>query len=251
MRRSGYTLLEVLLASAIAVIMMGALYTAIQVQIRQMDEGRNRVERTALARAIFHRMTQDIAPSLAPVAPVISSSSTSQSSSMTPAAEDTTTTVSALNFQIGVRGSDSQVSIYLTRLNRATVTPVDDGRGNIAVGCDIRRISYFLSPDRGLARQEIRAVTSEDVDSEPVDVDDYSKVLASEVTEFTVSYFDGTAWVDSWEGSDPGPDGTTPMGPPRAVKITITIRLADDEEPKSFTHVIAFPAAPGAPTETE
>lgn len=74
--------------------------------------------------------------------------------------------------------------------------------------------------------------------------------MASEVQELAIRYFDGTDWVDSWDGSTPGPDGKTPQGPPRAIEITLGIRVPGREELKSFKHVIAFPAAPGAPAET-
>jgi prepilin-type N-terminal cleavage/methylation domain-containing protein len=251
-RRSGFTLLEVMLASAIAVLMMAALYVAIQVQIREMDEGRSRVDRTALARAIFNRVSQDLAPSLSPIAPTPTSNSSSSNSSGTGTATTepnsmTTTTTSPFVFQIGVRGDGSQVSIYLTRLNRSLVAPAD--AANAPVGCDIRRITYYWASGRGLMRQEIRAVTMDDVEIEPTAEDENSLLLASEIEEFTVSYFDGTSYVDSWDGSQPGPDGTTPMGPPRAIKITLSIRLVNEEEPKTFSHVIAIPAAPGAAPE--
>ena len=51
-RRGGFTLLEVLLASALAVILMAALYVALDVQLRLADAGRESIEQATLTRAI-------------------------------------------------------------------------------------------------------------------------------------------------------------------------------------------------------
>src|SRR5262245_57484780 len=73
--RGGYTLLELMLAMAIALIILAALYVAIDTMFREMDEGRTRVQQSTLARALFQRMTADLKPSLGPVAPPVSSGS--------------------------------------------------------------------------------------------------------------------------------------------------------------------------------
>jgi prepilin-type N-terminal cleavage/methylation domain-containing protein len=255
-RRPAFTLLEMMLAMVIALIMLVALYAAMDAQLRTMDEGRDKVEKSTVSRALFNRISADMAPSVSPVAPPISSSSSSGStgtgtttdmSSTTPTSSSTT----VVNFQIGVKGDNSQVSIYQTRLTRKTIAPPDDGSGNQnPYASDIRRICYFMSSDadrKGLARQEIRLATSELVDDVPQSVDEFTKIIAKEVESFELRYFDGTNWNDSWDGSTPGPDGKTPQGPPRCIEITIGIRLGADDELKTFKHVIAFGAAPGTP----
>ncbi len=71
MRRTGYTarpaytLLEVLLATAIGLILLGALYVAVNVQLRHAQAGRDAIEHTTLARAILVRMANDINQCLA------------------------------------------------------------------------------------------------------------------------------------------------------------------------------------------
>src|SRR5260221_8034480 len=72
--RPGYTLLEVILAMAIAIMMLAALYVALDVQLRDMQEGRDRVEKSTVARALFNRISSDLSPSLGPIAPLSSSS---------------------------------------------------------------------------------------------------------------------------------------------------------------------------------
>jgi type II secretory pathway pseudopilin PulG len=64
-RRPAYTLLEVLLAMAISVLLIAALYTAVGYQLRQAQAGRDLVEQTTLARGVFNRITTDVAATAA------------------------------------------------------------------------------------------------------------------------------------------------------------------------------------------
>lgn len=246
--RGGYTLLEVLIAFGITMLILAGLYAALETQMRQMDEGRSRVERSTLARAIFNRISLDTSSSLTPVQPA---SSTSSSSSMADLESEGASFVTGPPpMHIGVRGDSQQVTVYHTRLNRSVITPPDDGNGNInPFSSDVVRISYFLSSEGGLARQEIRMVTSDLVDDVPMTADEYTRIIAREVESFEVRYFDGSSWQSSWEGSEPGPDGMTPKGPPRAIEVTLGLRLPGFEDLRTYRHVIAFPAAPGDPIE--
>ena len=67
--RAGFSLLEVLLSSAISVLLFGALYVAVEIQLRRTQAARDLVERSTLARTLMSRMASDINPSLAPTPP--------------------------------------------------------------------------------------------------------------------------------------------------------------------------------------
>ena len=65
-------------------------------------------------------------------------------------------------------------------------------------------------------------------------------------------YWDGTAWQQSWDGTQLGQDGQTPLGPPLAIAITMTIAPsgkgaeADDQNNwKSYRHVVSILTANG------
>lgn len=58
--RSGFTLLEVLLAISLSMIILGALVYMIDFQLRSVDVSRRRVEEAQLARALLQRMAEDI-----------------------------------------------------------------------------------------------------------------------------------------------------------------------------------------------
>lgn len=63
--RSGYTLLEVLLAMSMAVLVLAAVYSFVGYQLRQAQAGREIIERVTLARALCNRFSADIHGALA------------------------------------------------------------------------------------------------------------------------------------------------------------------------------------------
>ncbi len=67
--RSGFTLLEVLLASAITLILLFALYVIMRMQLQEADLDRVVVERATVVRGIMNRLTIDLSICVSPVAP--------------------------------------------------------------------------------------------------------------------------------------------------------------------------------------
>jgi hypothetical protein len=296
MARSAYTLLEVLIATAVGVLLMGALYMAINVQIRYTEIGREVVEQAQLVRAVFARIDSDIRLSLGPPLPSSSSSSSSSgssssssgsgtsgsgSSSSTTGTSGTSTTGSGsstgsnssssssaapggngpVQFNLWVQGDTNWVMLYISRVPRElNPIPGSDNADQQMVVSDLRRVSYWLaggdSPS-GLARQEITAVTSPDaISNVPPNIpdDDPTVVLmAPEVKSLTFSYWDGTTWQDTWDGTQPGPDGNTPVGPPLAIAVTLGIapsgsenNTGSDQLLKQYRHVVPIITANGA-----
>ena len=79
-RRPGYTLLEVLLAASISLLLLGALYAALNIQLRNSSAGRDAVETASVARAVFDKFTNDIITHLGPIDPLrLKKSKSSQS----------------------------------------------------------------------------------------------------------------------------------------------------------------------------
>jgi hypothetical protein len=60
-QRPAYTLLEVILAMAMAVLLLAAVYSSISYQVRHAQAGRDLIDQTTLARSIIDRMASDIA----------------------------------------------------------------------------------------------------------------------------------------------------------------------------------------------
>jgi prepilin-type N-terminal cleavage/methylation domain-containing protein len=293
--RRGFTLLEVLLAATIGVLLMAALYVAVDIQVRNAQAGRELVEQSGLGRALLARISADISPCLGQVDPgrfkssgssasgggatTITATGTTSTTTTTPGGttsgttsststtttgttpgSSTTTTSSPTSstFTFSLQGDSSTLTLYVSQLPR----DVDQLPGTMAansadansINSDVRRISYWLaggSDGQGLARQELMLATSDDTSTLPPNIpDEASLVIAPEVKTLSFSYFDGSDWQDSWDGSQPGPDGVTPIGPPLAVAITIGIappssdtRSVIGQKMKTFRHVVAIPTA--------
>jgi prepilin-type N-terminal cleavage/methylation domain-containing protein len=271
-RRSGFTLLEVLAASAIGLIVLATLYFSFDVVLRQVENGREVTKKSDLVRAIVHRMTQDIPQSLSPLPPksgggIPASIASHVSTPTTPAAEapeaadpaaavadPNATPASEANngadvpFQGGVFGSSQQLTMYVSRIPRditnrnAAALTLNGGTPT----ADLRRVTYYLGATGGLCRQEQLLVTTDGVrnSTNPDRTLESQDMIASEVSDVTFEYFDGTAWTSSWTGDDTTEDGKNVVGPPRAIRMTLVIQEPTGET-KSFQHVFTVRAAVG------
>ncbi len=281
--RSGYTLLEVLLALAIAVMLLIAVYSVIGYQLRQAQAGRDLVEQAALARAILNKMERDVVSTLSlgdparyrrppPPAPIsdetsgmsgmgggasgmsgmggasggMSGTSTGNMSSTTSSSSGMTEEIvmqSTVTLPLGVIGYDSELHLFTSKYPVELFT----GDGGMLVS-DQRRISYWIN-EGGLYRAELRQVTSEEGASTNLPSDNLDQyLLAPEVRSLEISYFDGASWSNSWNSTEPGPDGKTPLGSPRAIKIRLGLpRRPGSEDLKFHTHMILIPTAGAAP----
>ena len=62
--RRAFTLLEMMLAASITVLLLAALYVAVDIQLRHAATARDLVEQTTLARTLVNRIANDIEPSV-------------------------------------------------------------------------------------------------------------------------------------------------------------------------------------------
>ncbi len=251
--RDGFTLIELMAAIAISVMLLAGVLFAMDMLYGEMDAGRTVVEQSTIGNRIVTRVAAEINASLGPTVPAsvlsgTNSTASSSAGSTTPAAGTTTNQSAIVVFQVGVKGDSTSVSVFTTRLTRSVVAPPTDSSTTLPVVSDIRRVTFFMDA-KGLAKQELLQPTADLVDTTPTAVSDQdptTKILAPEVKSLAFRYYDGTNWQDSWDGSQPGPDGQTPMGPPCLIEMTMGIQLGDDPaNVKTFRHTIAIPTAPG------
>jgi hypothetical protein len=291
-RRSAYTLLEVVLALLIGVLLLAALYGAIGYQLRSVQAGRDAAEQTTLVRAIVARVETDAASTIGLADPARFRNASSQggaggpggmgmssgsgaSGAATPSSSTTTpsgataasgtgtagttsgsgssqgSASSEVTLPLGVMGDSSSLMLYVSKVP-AEAWPSQNGQGQLV--SDLRRICYWVDGDRGLCRQELRIITSSDAldTSLPPSGDTSQSQLAREVKSIEISYFDGSNWQTSWDSTQPGDDGITPVGSPRCIAIRFGIlprRGGDDgsqPELKYYRHVIAIRTANGA-----
>jgi prepilin-type N-terminal cleavage/methylation domain-containing protein len=229
--RAGYTLLEVLLASVLAVILLAALYATLDVTLLQMDIGRELVAGNNLNRAVVNRMGADLSGVLGPLPPKSgggtssTSPSTSTPSATTPESggssapttgtgtgtsttdptsgiEGDTTSPDAqavfaadVPVQAGLIGTEQQFTVFMSRVPESLVNPEVAVDPTLILPGDQRRITYYLASDgSGLCRQVRPWVTADGVrnSTDP----DYSTeaidLIAPEVKDVTFEYLDAT-----------------------------------------------------------
>jgi hypothetical protein len=163
-----------------------------------------------------------------------------------------------VQFNLWVQGDTNSVMLYISRVPRElNPIPGADNPDQPMALSDLRRVSYWLaggSSPTGLARQEVTAVTSSDAvaNTPPGIPDEDSLVIAPEVKSLSFSYWDGNAWQDTWDGTAAGPDGSTPVGPPVAIAITLGVATSgtesntgSDQPLKLYRHVVSIPTANG------
>ena len=256
-RRAGYTLLEMTLALVIALIILGAVYEFLNRQIAMGEIGRDMTEESSLARAILEQMATDISGNLGGYDPVqattdgsqSSSTTTTSSSTTTPAASSTTQQTTAAPFNLGISGTDSCLILTSSRVPRELVAydKLQLDSSQLSPVSDIRRISYWFlnggSTGSGLAKQEVVCATGTDLQETPPDVSNADQmIIAPEVKNVLFEYFDGTDWQSTWDGTTLSGDGITPIGPPAAIRITLTIRSRDGLHTTDYKHVVAVQA---------
>lgn len=278
--RTAFTLLEVLLASALALILMAALYVALDVQLRLAAAGRDAIDEATLTRAIVQRFENDLANSIGPVAPAVGNPSAGATGSTTggtaggttgtgttgattgttatteQAVMEAVTMSDAPMFQAGVIGESEgenrpRLTIFVARV--AAMQKTGEESPDAAVPSDIRRVTYWMT-DKGLARQEIPWVTSQELlsSTQPSfqnNADESSFVIAEEVSQLVIEYWDGSAWTETWDGRETLADGKMLKGPPMAIRIRVWLKLAGPEPgetvEKEFRHTIAVRGGPG------
>jgi prepilin-type N-terminal cleavage/methylation domain-containing protein len=283
-RRAAFTLLELLLASAIGVLLMGALYVAMRVQLRHAQVAREVVQESTLVRALFTKIESDIngglgfnANTIAAITGVPlsgggqgaaqgagagaaggSAAGTSGTNNSGGGSNSGNTGQAAgtgsILFNLGVQGDSSHFIIYGNWVPRElnSYMNTDPNAPTPPVVADLRRIGYWLAGSGdaplGLARQEVKLVTSDDaLNSVPPDVpDEASNVIAEEVKSLSVSYFDGSTWQETWDSTQTGPDGVTPIGPPAAIAITLGVAAPGaSHSVKNYKHVVILQTANG------
>lgn len=256
--RSGYTLLEVLLAGSIAILILAGLYSALDLQMRVSDESRIMAERTSIVRAVLDRVSRDLRPALgskpgldtveAPLGDLGEEGAADEGAEAAPIEEDLPPPLPT--FGAGVIGDANTLTIFMTRVPDVgeLLSPRSDSLvTGESRGGDVWQVTYWLASVGGLARSEERYVTSPAVAAQagPMVDDEFRAVIAPEVVGLRFEYFDGYTWSDMWDGTAPAPDGESAIGPPMAVAVIMDFQFQASEvsgmppEIRTIRHVIA------------
>jgi prepilin-type N-terminal cleavage/methylation domain-containing protein len=241
--RQGFTLVEVIAAIAISTVLIAAVYVTLGLMLNSVRAGKEAIASLQIVRGTAVRLKADIRQSLGLLvtAPAVQSALSGAGSggaggtgTGTGGAASSSSDPQPYQFNLGLQGDDTQMTIYASRLPSYNQADADTPNTILS---DLRTITYSANGG-GLVRQEvINVLSTSDPTSDPATT---TEVLAPEVTEVHFQYFDpiANAWQTQW-------DGTT-NGPPAAVEVTLTIQMPDQPGVPSqppFKHrlVIAIP----------
>lgn len=224
-RRRGFTLLEVVLSLSLSILLLSAIFTAMDQSWRLTASGREEMERSQLARALLSQIASDVR-AIAFVPPAAESDETDSSTSATAAAaslsslsgssssSSSSTTSSATPpvtlTSIGLRGNSQQVELHISRPRRdLDFTPGLDGSKLMSRSSDLLAVQYHMalpgSGLTGLVRTEGDRLTILTLESKGGMAETASRqqILAPEVASIQFRYFDGQAWYPTWESGGP------------------------------------------------
>ncbi|HSQ54886.1 MAG TPA: hypothetical protein VLM40_04000, partial [Gemmata sp.] len=284
-RRTGFTLLEVILSMMLAMLLMGALYAAFAMSLQQTQTSRDALQIEDVSRGVFNKISIDLNNILGPAPPNSGGTATSGSSSSTTSttpgtttttttggdmdADDTKTTTtpssttttpssssgtqsvsSLLQFQMGVMGDSQTLSIFASRVPAILSRPgalSQTGGSASQYGSDLVRIDFWMGAN-GLCRKERPWVTADGVGGASADLDkstEAADVVAEEVTGVQFEYLDAS-------GTDAGSwnqDSASPPAPPTALRVTLNFQFPNtrggDPIQKSITQTFVIRTAPG------
>ena len=261
--RRGYTLLEILAASAIGIMLLAGLYVAYDMTLRQVTIGRDLTTEADLSRAIVDRVRLDLMSVIGVLPPKSGGAAASSSTETTSSAEtgtatgstttetggttstttssttttetttESTTTTSGtttdIPLQSGVVGGGQQLTAVVSRLPKYLADRNVPYDSTLIQPADLTRITYYLhSSGRGLCRQERPWVTADGIwnSVDPDRSTEDQDNIAPEVVDVLFEFASGTGYVSEWDGSQAGNDGATNQGAPRAVRMTLTLEFA-------------------------
>ncbi len=246
---SGFTLLEVILAIGLTTLLLGAIYSALDLYWKYTTIGHAQVERAQIARAIFQKITHDLHC-------VTYAQQTSDEESSDSSEEEDVTEIPITNpdeayttANIGVYGDATSLVLHTSRPARQPmfVSQTTDETTTSRAQSDLLSVSYFLavsgseglqgivgdrfrsnadngSETQGLARLEGDRLVMSNAD-ESADLEqlgEQSQLLAREIDSLQFQYFDGTDWLEVWDSIEYG-------SVPQAVKFTIGFRNDENQ----------------------
>ena len=276
--RGGFSLLEVMLSLTLSIVLLSAIFSAMNQSWRLTASGREEMARSQLARALLRKISLDVrAVMFVPPPPsdgetdstasttgsTASTGGSTATSTSSTAATDSTTETEPNATSIGIRGTATQIELHISRarrdLNFATNV---DGNTIETRTSDLLAVTYALAlagsgstVGTGLIRTEGDRLIVQTVEENGggAALASKSQSLAPEVAALAFRYFDGTNWQTEW-------DSVVNGYLPRAVEVSIAFpppanaggplaNVTVSSSTNQFRTVILVPVADPLPPE--
>jgi type II secretory pathway pseudopilin PulG len=208
-QRRGFTLLELLIGMVLTMLIAAVLTESMFTAFRAQSAIARAVNANLTINAAMHRLTEDLEDTL-------------------PAQSGTGHTLAG-PFQ----GTDQSLTFYASGQEPGgSIEPGEDVQGNV------RMIQIGVQQGPGNSGMELlRSVTTNLLST--TQVTPVPQMLCDHVHSFTISYFDGTNWDDSWDSTQTQPANDLPM----AVEITLVRTTAPGAPPQQAECIVPMACA--------
>jgi prepilin-type N-terminal cleavage/methylation domain-containing protein len=243
-RRRGFTLLELVLALGLTVILLSALYAAMELHWRFSTLGQIEVERAQVARALLTQMSAEIRSVHFRVEDIYADPDPDEEKE-DPPPEPLQFADPGLAFfgaSSGVYGDSTTLVLHITRpyrerfgtstltspLSRSDLKSVAylmaDGGGVLAQMAQ-GQLAGTEGPQQGLVRMDgdQSSLSLSDESSDPLQLASQARLLAEEVESVTFEFHDGYEWLSEW-------DSTFEGRLPNAIGISLSFRAPEFAE---------------------
>lgn len=287
--RSGFTLLELVLALGLTITLLSALYAAMELHWRFATQGQIEVERAQVARALLTRMSADIRSVSYSTEDIYSppdspgddeTDDSSENESDMDSGDDLASTEPAFRFaepglaftgaSSGVYGDGATLVLHISRPYRERNS--SDAYASALSKSDLKSVAYIMaegdgllsqtaqsqlagmdSPQQGLVRMDGDrfSLSLDDAQNDPLQGASQARVLAEEIEYISFAFHDGYEWLTEW-------DSTYEGRLPNAIGITLGFRspefvensfLARTPAESTDTYRIVVPLITAAPFE--
>ena len=269
---AGFTLIEVLVAVGTALMLLTAVYAAIDMHWRYENAGQLEMKRGQVARAVFARLSTDIRSvqyvASDPETAVLDDSDESEDTEGTDdAGTATSSDLSQLN-SLGVIGTATRLTLHVNKPVPPRRFALSDDEDSLFIESEQRSVTWFLADLSGGELEGMAAARFSDdpaiiaagliddqadgplglgradVDrlagtiSAPSDTEilmaEAAEFLAPEVVSLTFRYFDGVDWVEEWDSDLQG-------AVPTAIEITLGFVAPGPDDPLQAAAADAIP----------
>ncbi|MCH8828795.1 MAG: prepilin-type N-terminal cleavage/methylation domain-containing protein [Planctomycetes bacterium] len=260
-RHSAFTLVEVLLALALSLVLMGGVYMAFNNYRVFSVAGRDAAEHSQIVRAIQQKMSVDIHSVIYQPPPEEEQSEEDQAAeegateSVQP--EDVPPGDAINNSSSGVVGSANELVLQISRVPRGmNYSSSLDGKSIRDRTSDLQSVTYMLAGENqpsnlaqviaanhgrtGLVRImgdrfRLNEMTDDGQEASDDEISAAATILAEEVNVLQFAYYNGDTkeWEDVW-------DSRVSKTLPRAIKVTIGFRDPDSDNNEETTNVREF-----------
>ena len=253
--RAGFTLLELTLALGLTIVLLTAVYRAMEIHWQFSVAGQIEVERSQIARALLTQISADIRSTVYRTAELSASAATTDTGTGT-GTDDTADTDTAVveatdpadafsSEATGVFGDNQSLTLHVSRPTREKELPSGELGGGLTQG-DLKSVSYFLAGGEAslasLVSDSLSTVETEDgIDGlarmvgdrfaviqatsvgDPAEAASHIELLAPEINYLSFEYHDGYEWLTEW-------DSTVEGRLPNAIGVTVGFRAPNFPE---------------------